>query len=45
MTLTGNMGGVLIGNVISMGGTMYSTCSFEMPNILLPYTLSDFSKE
>ena len=36
-----SMGGVSMGNAKPMGATVYSMCSFQMPNVLLPYTLSN----
>ena len=36
-----SMGGVPMGNVVPMSATVYSTCSFQIPNVFLLSTLSD----
>ena len=40
-TSCANMGGVCMGNVVPMGATMFSICSFQNRDVLLSYTLSD----
>ena len=35
------MGGVPMGNAVPMGATVYPICSFQTPNVLDHYTLSD----